>query len=320
MPYGSLAHIGLGKETTFGTAVAATDYIRFASEGISEEIEQVKSEVLNGVVDEAPQYEGAHTVKGDVSFDVYPNIVGNLLRSALGAPVTTMIVAGVYSHVFTPVQSNFSNVCALPPYTIEVNRDFAQAFQYAGGVVDELTFNFGSDKKIMTGQAAIIAKALALIAKTVPSFDAQDPFTWNQATVTLNGTANTNVSTIEFGVKNSLEAKDTLDGTRNISRILRNGKRTFPVKFSLELQDMAEYNLFKAQNEVTLKIELVGAVISGGNNYKITIDIPKFHFNAFPINVGGAGAVTTQVDGLAEYDPTSLYGMKVTLVNSKVSY
>jgi hypothetical protein len=33
MPIGALAHVGIAKEVTFGTAVAATDYIKFASEG-----------------------------------------------------------------------------------------------------------------------------------------------------------------------------------------------------------------------------------------------------------------------------------------------
>jgi hypothetical protein len=320
MPYGSLSHVGLAKEDTFGTPVVATDYVRFSSEGFDETIEQVKSDILNGVVDEAPYYEGMHTIKGDLSFDVYPNIVGNFLRAALGAPVTTQVITGVYQHVFTPTQANFANNCALPPYTFEVNRDLGQAFQYAGSVVDELTFNFGTDKKIMSAQAAIIAKALALITKTTPSFDVQDPFTWNQSTITFNGSANANFSTLEFGVKNSLEGIPTLDGTRTINRILRKDKRTFPVKFTLELQDMAEYNLFKAQNEIALSIVLTGGVISGSNNYKIQIDVPKFHFNTFPIAVKGAGVITAQVDGWAEYDPSNLYGMKVTLVNSKASY
>jgi hypothetical protein len=131
MPFGVLAHIGLGKETTYGTPVAASDYIRFASEGLSEEIEQVVSDNIIGVVDEGASVEGAHTISGDISFDVYPNNIGHLLRSALGAPVTTSVGTGVYQHVFTPTQNNFSNVCALPPYTFEVNRDLAQAFQYA---------------------------------------------------------------------------------------------------------------------------------------------------------------------------------------------
>lgn len=320
MPFGVLSHIGLGKETTYGTPVVVNDYIRFASEGINEEVEQVISDNIIGVVDEGASIEGMHNITGDISFDVYPNVIGHLLRSALGAPTTTTLAAGVYQHVFTPIQSNFSPVCALPPYTIEINRDLAQAFQYAGCVVDELTFSFGTDKKIMNGTAAIIAKALALISKTTPSFDTANPFLWNQATVTLNSAVNTNLSTVEFGVKNSLEGRATLDGTKLISRVLRNGARTFPTKFTLELQDMTEYNLFKAQNEVPLKIELTGGVISGANNYKITVDIPKFRFNSFPINVDGTGAITVQVDGTGKYDFTNLYGMKVTLVNSKASY
>ncbi|MDF2791309.1 MAG: hypothetical protein K0S80_4411 [Neobacillus sp.] len=320
MPIGALAHVGLAKETTFGTPVAATDYIRFNSEGLSEEIEQITSEALIGVVDEAASYEGAHTVTGDVAFDVFPNSVGHFLRSALGAPVSTQIIEGVYQHIFTPVQSNFSNVCALPPYTLEVNRDLEQAFQYISCVVDELNLSFGTDKKTLSASASILAKKLTLIAKTVPSFDAQDPFMWHQATITLNNVVNKDISTVEFGVKNGLEARATLDNTKEISRILRNGSRSFSAKFTLELKDMTEYNLFKAQNEVPLKIEFVGPVISGANNYKLTVDIPKFRFGAFPINVDGAGALTAQVDGVPKYDNASLSAMKVTLVNSKASY
>ncbi|WP_035430862.1 phage tail tube protein [Bacillus sp. UNC322MFChir4.1] len=320
MPYGSLSHIGLGKETAWGTPVAATDYIRFASEGITEEIEQVISENITGVFDEGATYEGAHNISGDISFDVYPNMLGHMLRSAFGAPTTTTVTAGVYQHVFTPLQSNFSNVCALPSYTLEVNRDLEQAFQYAGAVVNELTLNFGTDNKIMQGSASILARKLALITKTVPSLEATNPFLWNQATITLDGTVNKDVTTIEFGISNELEARGSLDGTREVSRILRNGVRTFPVKFSAELQNMTDYNKFRAQNEVPLKIELVGGVISGANNYKLTVEIPKFRFAAYPINVDGAGSLIAQVDGSAKYDQTSTFAMKITLVNSKASY
>jgi hypothetical protein len=320
MPFGALAHIGLGKEETYGTPAEATDYLRFASEGLNEEIEQVISENISGVVDEGASYEGMHNISGDISFDVYPNVVGHLLRAAFGAPVSTEVVAGVYQHVFTPAQENFSNVCALPPYTLEVHRDMEQAFQYSGAVVNELTFSFGTDNKLMQGSAAIIAKALALIAKTVPNFEATNPFRWFQATVTLDAAINKDISTVEFGIQNNLEGRASLDGTKVISRVLRSGFRSFPVKFSLDLKDMAEYNKFRAQNEVPLKIELTGDVISGANNYKMIIDVPKFRFAAFPINVDGAGEIATQVDGSAKYDPAALHAMKITLINSMAAY
>jgi hypothetical protein len=324
MKYGSLAHVGIGKEATWGTPAAAQDYLKFSSEGLTEEIEQVMSEVQLGIVDEAPSYDGMRTVSGDVSFDVYPNVVGHLLRAAFGAPTTTQPDAvgspTVYQHVFTPVQSNFSNVCALPPYTFEVHRDFEQAFQYAGAVVNDLTFSFGTDTKIMQGTAAVIAKSLALIAETVSNFEVTNPFLWHQATVSIGGVENEDLQTFEFGINNSLEGRSTLNNTKEISRIARNGKRTFPVKFTFDLKDLAEFNRFRNQNEVAFTVVLIGANISGTHNYSLKVEIPKLRYTAFPINVGGAEAITAQVDGIAKYDPTLAHAMKVTLVNTKQSY
>lgn len=323
-PFGALAHVGLGKENTFGTPVAATDYLHFVSEGLSEEIEQVISEQINGTVDEAPSFEGQHTISGDVGFDVYPNVLGHILRSALGAPTTTQPDAtnnpSVYQHVFTPSQNPFSDVSALPPYTFEVHRDLEQAFQYAGTVVNDLTLSFGTDNKIMKGSASVIAKALALITNTTPSFETTDPFMWNQATISINGAQNNDLQTLELSVNNSLEGRGTLNGTREVSRIRRTGKRVFPLSLTFDLVDLSEFNSFKNQSEVPATIELTGATISGTYNYKLTIDIPKLRYTAFPINVGGAGEVTAQVSGSAKYDPSSAYGMRVTLVNTKSSY
>jgi hypothetical protein len=323
-PRGSLSHVGIGKEVTFGTPVAATDYLKFVSEGITEEIEQVISEALLGIVDEAPSFEGMHNIAGDISGDVYPNSIGHLLRSALGAPVTTQPDAvnnpTVYQHVFTPIQTNFSDVCALPPYTFEVHRDLEQAFQYAGTVINDLTLSFGTDNKIMQASASVLAKKLALIAKTVPSFETTAPFLWNQATATIAGAANSDLQTLDFGVNNSLETRATLNGTREISRIQRSGKRTFPVNFTTEIPDLTEFNRFRSQSEVAATIELTGALISGTYSYKLTIEIPKLRYTAFPINVGGAGVITAQVNGSAKYDAVSTYGMKVTLINSNSAY
>jgi Phage tail tube protein len=324
MPFGALAHVGIGKETTWGTPVAANEYIKFVSEGITEEIEQIVLESLSGVVDEAPSFEGMHNISGDLTFDVYPNVVGHLLRAAFGDPSTTQPDASgnptVYQHEFIPTQANFSNVCALPPYTLEIHRDLEQAFQYAGAVVNDLTFSFGTDTKVMQGTAAIIAKKLALIAKTIPSFETTNPFLWNQATITIAGAENKDIQTLQFGVNNNLEGRATLDGTKEISRILRNGKRSFPVSFTFDLKDLTEFNRFRSQSEVSATIELTGAVISGAYNYKMTIEIPKLRYTTFPINVGGAESLTAQVEGVAKYDSSSAYSMKITLVNTISAY
>ncbi|KXG42876.1 phage tail tube protein [Tepidibacillus decaturensis] len=324
MPFGALTHIGLGKEATWGTPVASTEYLQFVSEGINEEIEQIISAAQRGIVDESASFEGLHNIAGDISFEVYPNVLGHMLRAAFGEPVTTQPDATgsptVYQHVFTPVQDNFSSLCALPPYTLEVHRDLEQAFQYTGAVVNDLTLSFGTDQKIMQGSAAVIAKTLQLIAKTAPSFEVTNPFLWHQAKISINGAENKDVQTLQFGVNNSLEGRTTLSGTREISRIRRTGRRTFPVNFTFDLSDLSEFNRFRAQQEVATRIELTGDVISGTFTYKLIIDIPKLRYTAFPINIGGSEQITAQATGVAKYDPASNFAMKVTLVNTKQSY
>jgi hypothetical protein len=316
-----LTHVGLGKEATWGTAVVASDYLQFADEGMNEEIEQLISEAKRGIVDESPSFEGLHNIAGNLGFEVYPNVLGHILRAAFGAPVTTQPNAlnnpTVYQHVFTPTQQNFSNVCALPPYTLEVHRDLEQAFQYAGAVLNELTLSFGNDQKIMRGSASIIAKKLALIAETTPNLETTKPFLWDQSTITIGGVANTDVMSMSFGVNNALEGRATLNATREISRVRRNGDRTFPINVTYDLIDLTEYNTFRGQQERVAKIDLIGESISGAYNFKLTVDIPKFRYTAFPINVGNG---QVQAVGSAKYDAASAHAMKITLINTKSGY
>lgn len=71
--------------------------------------------------------------------------------------------------------------CILPPYTLEINRDLAKAFQYVGSVVNTLSFNFGVAAKILNLTSGWISKDVNLIDKTTPSPEATEPFRWNQA-------------------------------------------------------------------------------------------------------------------------------------------
>ncbi|MBO8169962.1 MAG: hypothetical protein H0Z35_12380 [Thermoanaerobacteraceae bacterium] len=311
---GAFAHVGLGKETTFGTPVAASDYIKIISESIAHEIEELVLEGLGGVVDEPASLEGLNTVAGDLNVEVHPESIGHLLRSALGEPVTSG--TGPYTHTFTPAQDNFSPVCALPPYTLEVHRDLEQAFQFTGCVVNQLQFNWGVNQKIMQATANILGKDVALIAKTTPSFETNEPFTWHQVNPQVGNplTAIDTISAVQISINNNLEAVPTLNNTKTISRIRRNGFRVVEVQFTFEVEDLAEYNRFKNQEENAFQFEFT----SGSN--KIKFDLPKVRYNAFPLGVGGSGRLTVQVSGKAKYDAATGKAIEITLTNGKVSY
>lgn len=99
---GKLTHFGIAPEVIFGTAVAATSYLKYSSESLTLGIEDLMEASLNGIRDEGASHEGLNTVAGDSVHEVHPAGIGNLLRSSLGAPATTDNT-GSYTHVFTPL-------------------------------------------------------------------------------------------------------------------------------------------------------------------------------------------------------------------------
>jgi len=181
MGLGQLSHIGIGKEVDWGSAVPATDYLKFNSETLTKSIEELVSAQLDARRDEPESYPGLHSIAGDTIHEVHPKSLGYMLRSWFGNPVTTEIEAGVYEHVFTPGNVAFSDDCQVPPYTLEVNRDLGanNAFQYAGMVANILAFAFGTGAKILTLTTSWIGKDVQPLAKTSPSLEQTKPFLWD---------------------------------------------------------------------------------------------------------------------------------------------
>lgn len=86
MPIGMRGHVGLKKETTWGTAVTADKFLPFISEGITPDIEEIVSDARRAIVDEPPSYQGEKRFGGDIEMNVHPASIGHILRSVLGAP------------------------------------------------------------------------------------------------------------------------------------------------------------------------------------------------------------------------------------------
>lgn len=318
---GAIGHIGLGKETAWGTPVAATKYVPFVSEGIAHEIEQLVAENIRGIVDESASHAGLHRVAGQIEAEVHPNILGHLLRSALGPPVSTQIgVTPAYQHVYTPTQQQFSSVCALPPYTLEIYRGVGQAFQAAGAVVNSLEFRVGMDQKILRVVAALVAKSMATLEKTTPSFETTNPFTWAGCTLKIGAAVVDRFESVNVAIRNELEGVGTLNTTDKISRIVRNAKRNVELTMRVLFEDHADYTAFKDQVEQAFEVGFEGAVIEDPNKYALKFEFPKLRFTAFPVGIAGPGRIAVDVTGRAKYDPVMAAAVKVTLINTETSY
>jgi hypothetical protein len=310
---GIFSHLGVGKEVAWGTPIAATAYLPLISESIVNEIEQVMEPELRGIADEPPQYEGLHSVKGDVVVLCKPSTLGYLLRSCLGAPASG--AGPPYTHVFTPTNTAFSATCELPPYTLEIDRDVASAFQYAGCVVDSLEISFSTTDKLLRATASILGKSVALIAPTAVSHEAADPFLWKEASFTLGGGAITTIESFSIRFSNNLVGVESLNATELISRIDRNGFRVFDINLTFPVLDTTEYTRFEAQGETTLEVDIV----KDANN-ELKFETSKLRYVAYPLGTAGPERRTVAISAKGKYDSALGGGVIATLKNTTASY
>lgn len=99
---GKQTHIGIVKEITWSTQLGATDYLKFSSETLNLDIEELVASSIANKRDEPDSYEGLGSVVGNTIQEVHPNGLGYMLRSWFGKCLTTTPVGTVRKHIFTP--------------------------------------------------------------------------------------------------------------------------------------------------------------------------------------------------------------------------
>src|SRR3989304_4623265 len=94
MGYGFSGHIGLAKEVTFGTGVAAADYVEGLSEGQSFEFDRFDTKNIIGTLAEPDDTAGVVRVAGDIVAAAHPVSVGHFLKGFFHNSSITIVASG----------------------------------------------------------------------------------------------------------------------------------------------------------------------------------------------------------------------------------
>ena len=235
--------------------------------------------------------------------------------------ITTTDATSAKQHIFIPRQATDFHVdCPINPYTLEVYRDQGDAFQFLGAIVNTLALNFSTTDKILKATNGIIAKNIGDTPKTALSLETTNPFTWEQAVISIAGSPNNDINTFGINYDNKCVGKYALNNTAILRKIIRDGFRTIPVNFTIDFVDRAEYNKFIDGAEQAFQVKFVGAECETGYYYTLIIDIPKLRYLTYPINMSGPGPIVCGVTGKAKYDASLGYPYKITLINLETGY
>lgn len=310
MAVGAKGVLGFAKEVTWGTGLAPTTYIPFSSESFKDGPEFMSEAQIRGILDSDPQYKGMEVVSGAFSGVAYPNILGALLRAALGAPVTSG--AGPYTHVYTPVQAAFSADAALPPYSFTVNRDGVQVNRYEGMVCNKFGLKF-TQGGLLTYDTGWIGRDVTYQSAPTVALPGDVPFQLTAA-VQRNATAYAELQDFSIDITNSIEGVKLINNSDKIGRIVWSGKRTISLSLTADFANQLLYDDFKLGTvKPWLFVFTQGASI-------LSIAIPAVLIKDAAANVGGDGRITMSASGDAQYDVGSSRAIQISLTNTSPTY
>lgn len=318
MGYGALGFLGISKQNSFGTATNSFDFLPIISETLVTNINQLVEEGQRGRFEEGNVREGLLTVAGDIVFEPHPIMLGHFLRGVMGQ-ASSSAVGSATQWEFLPAQSDYDALCALPPYTIQVHRDAASAWQFTDAVINKLKLEVAGGA-IVKATASVLARVSSLMAKSTPSFPAGNNWVWDTGSFSIAGAANADIEAFHFDIDNGIQGVTTLNATRAHGKYKRGGYRKFVVGATMGFEDLAQYNAFRAQTAQTLVATFTGDVTATSYNNVLKIDLPQVVYKAYPVNIGGPGRLTAAMDGHVVFNTTSNYAARITMVNTRMTY
>lgn len=138
---GRLFSIGIGKETTRGTAVASAYWIQKTDFSVEDKIDTVVDDASISVIEDAQTQEVVKKYsQGTIGGRITDQTFGLLLMATMGTDTVGAVETGVKDHVFTLLESAQS-----PSLTIAVNEPNAtssSSLAYPLGMIDSLNVHF----------------------------------------------------------------------------------------------------------------------------------------------------------------------------------
>lgn len=316
MSMGQIGHIGIGKETTWGTAVPVTRYLEALSEGVVTGIDRYEIKNIAGLYTEADDMGGLRRSSGPIAFPVFPEVIGHFLRGVFGNPTVTVILSGnLHTNVFKTPTADFATGVPAAPYTVEIYRDVTSSHRYAGVVVSALALAV-QPNQALNATAQLLAKSTSVVSRTTPTFVASpsEPFNFAQCSLSIAGAATSQIEALTVNVDQQLEGFAALNASTEIAKIRRRGPQMVNISGTIDFNDLTEYANFINQTEQAFVMSF------RANSFHMAVSLPRVIYTAFPVQMGGKERLTVNFEGKARYHTGSATAIDVSLTTTSSGF
>lgn len=312
---------GLGKESTWGTAVTIDTIVTFVDESFERAVQMLRNEYLDETVTWKSQRESAVTISNDMTLEaVYDEIAGDIIGVDdffLGALGSATYTNPTFGNQFTPsatISESFTIAFQKQVSVWEINGGKVGQLEITGsaGSTVRMTASVMGKNLLRTGDAGISNATSdfdALANTTEPSLVAFDDLVFRMAIhgAALDSDDQLNITDFTITINNNLtDATFTTplsgeDATLTLEPI-RNGKRevTFNITFP---RYTADTFLGYLNNQTALQADFKFTSPVGGK--EINIYLPNIRVDTGNAPISGPEVFPLTITGVALFNGTT---------------
>jgi hypothetical protein len=313
--------VGIGKETTRGTSVAAAFWIPKTEVSVDDRINYAVEDSSIGVIEDSIDQDITQKYS-EVSIGgmVYEKSFGLLLLATFGTETSsTLVETGVYDHLFnvaaTSQHTSLTIACADP--------NGGTGLRYTLGMVDQLELNFEVGA-YLTYKVDMRANANVATANTA-SFTAENLFRPQDGTVKFaTNLAGLNAASAIAIKKGSLTIKKNLEDDFIVGNVVAADRlnKEFSVEGTLELtyDDRAmvdTYMLADLAQAIRIDFENTSTLIGATKGPKLVFDMGKAKVQEVSRKIDNAGIIMQTIKFKAFYSIADSMMIKATLRNTQ---
>lgn len=320
---GTQVNTGIGIETTPGTAVSATHFVKWNQNTLQAVAEKMMLTSQRGVRNASSD----STIRrkfsqGDIGFVPNGDIFPIFAYLALGSKATSGPTDGTYQHTFTVQNANASMKTA----TIITENGAIEATRFAGCVCDKLSL------EVSDGYAQVVASILGGFPDTgslTESYAQENEYSYDKMTVkfgtSLSNAAGNNATPLKaftLNIENNVQIDEAfLSGSNQpVAGGFVAGRFKATGSYSLQFADTTELEKYRAHTKNAALITFTGAVTGGGTTPEsITIKLGRLVLTEAPIEYNLDGIVTLTQQFEVEFEATDKE-VQIVVVNDTASY
>lgn len=315
--YGMRGHIGLAKQTTWGTAVAATDYVEAFSESLSLSLDRFDVKNIYGGMYEPDDMSGVQRIAGDIVIPGFPESIPWILYGATGIQSNTLTVSAQQNtHEFTMATTDASSRNPLPLMTFEIFRDVTTAQQYSDAQISGFQVSVAPNQDARF-TASVMAATVTNIAATTPSFPGSpvNPFAFDTASIQIGGAATAAIEALTISVDNQLEGIPTLENHTKVGKFRRTGPQLIRASGQIAFENITDSERFANQTEFAMVAHLTRA-----NSFSMLIELPRCIYLEHPLSMSDRGRQVVSFTAKAEYHTGSASSARFSVTNTRSGY